>query len=46
MGLEENKAAVVDAIEAFNDVESRREYLEIHDPSVTAHGLVRGAGRL
>ncbi len=39
MGLEENKAAVVDAIEAFNDVESRREYLEIHDPSVTAHGL-------
>ena len=39
MGAEENKAAVVDAIDAFNDVEARRRYLEIHDPSVTAHGL-------
>ena len=39
MGAEENKAAVVEAIDAFNDVEDRRRYLEIHDPSVTAHGI-------
>jgi predicted ester cyclase len=39
MGVEENKAAVLEAIEAFNDVEDRRRYLEIHDSSVTAHGI-------
>jgi steroid delta-isomerase-like uncharacterized protein len=39
MGVEENKAAVAAAIDDFNDVENRRRYLEIHDPSVTAHGL-------
>src|ERR671915_1083025 len=39
MGVEENKAALAEAIDAFNDPENRRRYLEIHDPSVTAHGL-------
>jgi predicted ester cyclase len=39
MGLEENKAAVAEAIDAFNDPDARRRYLEIHDPSVTAYGL-------
>jgi predicted ester cyclase len=39
MGLEENKSAVVDAISVFNDPDARREYLEVHDSSVTAHGL-------
>jgi predicted ester cyclase len=39
MGLEENKSAVVEAIDTFNDPDARRKYLEIHDSSVTAHGL-------
>jgi predicted ester cyclase len=39
MGLEENKTAVIDAINTFNDPDARREYLEVHDSSVTAHGL-------
>ncbi len=39
MGAEENRAAVVDAIDAFNDVEGRHRYLEIHDSSVEAYGL-------
>lgn len=39
MEAEENKATVVDAIDAFNDVEGRHRYLEIHDPSVAAYGL-------
>jgi predicted ester cyclase len=39
MGLEENKAAVIDAINTFNDPDDRRKYLEVHDSSVTAHGL-------
>ena len=39
MGLDENKAAVVDAIDTFNDPDDRRKYLEVHDSSVTAHGL-------
>ena len=28
MGLEENKAAVVEAIDTFNDPDARRRYLE------------------
>jgi predicted ester cyclase len=39
MGHEENKSAVVEAIENFNDPGARRKYLEVHDSSVTAHGL-------
>jgi predicted ester cyclase len=39
MGIEENKAAVVEAIDTFNDRDARREYLGVHDPSVTAYGL-------
>jgi hypothetical protein len=39
MGVEENKSAVAEAIETFNDPDARREYLEIHDSSVSAHGL-------
>jgi predicted ester cyclase len=39
MGLEENKAAVAEAIDTFNDPDTRRRYLEVHHPSVTAHGL-------
>jgi predicted ester cyclase len=39
MGLEENKSAVVEAIDTFNDPDARRTYLEVHDSSVTAHGL-------
>jgi predicted ester cyclase len=39
MGVEENKAAVREAIDSFNNPETRRRYLEIHDASVTAHGL-------
>ena len=39
MGHEENKSAVAEAIGHFNDSNGRREYLEIHDSSVTAHGL-------
>jgi steroid delta-isomerase-like uncharacterized protein len=39
MGVEENKAALGDSIDAFNNAEERERYLEIHDPSVTAHGL-------
>jgi hypothetical protein len=39
MGVEENKSAVAEAIETFNDPDARREYLEIHDSSVSAYGL-------
>jgi predicted ester cyclase len=39
MGPEANKSAVVEAIDTFNDPDSRRKYLKVHDPSVTAHGL-------
>ena len=39
MGAEENKAAVVEAIAAFNAADNRRRYLDIHDPSVIAYGL-------
>jgi steroid delta-isomerase-like uncharacterized protein len=39
MGVEENKVTVTEAIDAFNDLENRRKYLDVHDPSVTAHGL-------
>jgi predicted ester cyclase len=39
MGHEENKSAVAEAIGHFNDSNGRRVYLEIHDSSVTAHGL-------
>ena len=39
MGVEENKATLAESIAAFNDAEERGRYLEIHDPSVTAHGL-------
>jgi predicted ester cyclase len=39
MGAEENKSAVTQAIDTFNDPDARRKYLEVHDPSVTAHGL-------
>jgi predicted ester cyclase len=39
MGHEENKSAVAEAIDAFNDPDARRTYLEAHDSSVTAYGL-------
>jgi len=39
MGIDENKAAVKEAIVDFNDRENRERYLERHDPSVAAHGL-------
>ena len=39
MGAEENKAAVANAIAAFNDPDNRRRYLDIHEPSVIAYGL-------
>jgi predicted ester cyclase len=39
MGVEENKAALKAAIDDFNDPDNRRAYLEVHDRSVTAHGL-------
>ena len=42
MGIEENKSAVVEAIDTFNNPDTRREYLEVHDSSVTAHGLGPG----
>ena len=39
MGVDENKAALAEAITAFNNVEGRHKYLEVHDTSVTAFGL-------
>jgi predicted ester cyclase len=44
MGVEENKATVAESIDRFNDPDARRKYLEIHDPSVTAHGLGSAGG--
>lgn len=39
MSLEQNKAILRTAAEAFNDPEVRLDWFDIHDSSVVAHGL-------
>ena len=39
MNVEQNKSILADAAQSFNDPEGRSGWIEIHDPSVTAHGL-------
>jgi steroid delta-isomerase-like uncharacterized protein len=39
MSVEQNKAVLFTAAEAFNAPENRSAWLEIHDPAVVAHGL-------
>ncbi len=39
MSVEQNKATLHAAAEAFNDPKARLNWFDIHDPSVVAHGL-------
>lgn len=39
MSIEQNKAILQGGAEAFNDAETRSGWIDIHDPSVVAHGL-------
>ena len=39
MSVEHNKATLVRGAKAFNNLEDRSGWFDIHDPSVVAHGL-------
>lgn len=39
MNVQENKATLERAAEAFNDPIRRSEWFDLHDPAVAAHGL-------
>jgi steroid delta-isomerase-like uncharacterized protein len=39
MSVEQHKAILMRGAEAFNNVDDRSGWFEIHDPSVVAHGL-------